>query len=122
MSEQINRETVSVGIDFRPIPIDMGDGQVWMFDPDPTPGKWSGLSRALTAFGRLNVTADSSEEEVDAAAQDMESLTTGLTDSIAELLVDIKQRKAFRDRGYSTNALQRLAKVLIQTLSGFPTS
>lgn len=120
---EIHREVVSIGIDFRPVPIDMGDGVIWNFDPDPSPDKWETLTRALTAFGGIE---DLDEQKPDpkalnSATSRLMPLTAGLTDAIAGILVEPVQRKKFVTRAYSMFSLQRLANTLMEVLSGFPT-
>ena len=35
MTDQVRRDIVKLGLDFRAIPVDIGDGIEWEFHPDP---------------------------------------------------------------------------------------
>lgn len=119
---EIHRETVSIGIDFRPVPVDMGDGTIWQFDPDPSPDKWDVLTQALGAFTEVQMDdKNPNPDDFKKVSGRLGPLTVQLTEAIGGLLTEPMQRKQFTKRGYSMFALQRLATVLMETLSGFPT-
>lgn len=114
-NKQVTRETVTVGLDFRPIPIDLGDGTVWLFQPDPSPTAWGVLMDALTAFS----TVDTESETPDLSG--LTVLVENLSVALSGLLTTPKQAEKYSERGYGLVAQQRLATVLIETVSGFPT-
>lgn len=112
---EMKREVVSAGMDFSPVLIDIGDGVVWELDPDPSPAKFGALQRALTAFGSVAKAAESGEE------YDLESITSGLSEAIANLLVKSGQPKDWRSKEYGVMAMQRFAATYIPAISGTPT-
>lgn len=113
----INREVVSVGLDFRPIPIDIGDGKVWGFNPDPDPAELDNLMRALRAVGK----AGKEVESVDGEGVEFEKVLRGLSEAIGQLIVDPEQKKEWlAKRSYGLGALSGLTSVLMEQVSGFP--
>lgn len=124
------RTKVSIGLDFRPLPIDVGDGNEWLFNPDPDPSLWGALMEALNAFADLETLQIDPEAEL--SADEREALTsltsalpellTGLGTAIAGLMTTTKQGQQFTEHGYGQRTLQALAQTLVEELTGFPTT
>lgn len=112
MNEQTNREVVSVGLDFRPIPVDIGDGKVWEFDPDPSSEKWDALATSVKSFKSV-----SDDEE----GMDIATPMLSLKKALAELLVNEKQQEEWMNRDYGIIPMQRTATALMEQWTGFPT-
>lgn len=113
MNDEVKRETVSVGLDFRPVPLDLGDNVVWEFEPDPSSQQWQVLSLALKGFSSL-----ASEEKEDF---DVTKPMDALTDALVNLLVRDDQKKLWREKGYGLMPMQKVATVLMEQWTGFPT-
>jgi len=114
---QTNREVVSIGIDFRPIPVDIGDGKIWNFDPDPAPDKWDNLNATLMKFQSLqNVDQDNIEE------LKLSPLLTDLRKALGGLLADREQEKEWNKTTYGLMPLQSLAQRVMEQITGFPTN
>lgn len=118
--EQVSRDVVSVGIDFRPLPVNIGDGVIWNFDPDPSPEAWGQLMdqlKALAALGSIK------EGDTDAAMElDVKGLLNGLTEALSGLLLEDEQRAKFKSKGYGLAVLSKTAPAIVKALSGFPTT
>lgn len=117
MNTQVNREVVKIGLDFRPIPIDLGDGKVWHFTSDPSTEQWAILTSALRKF---SVFQGRTDEDI-LGSGEFEGVISGLTNALAEMLVDTDQKREWIDRGYGIGPQQRVSEYLLETWSGFPT-
>lgn len=117
MNTQVNREVVKIGLDFRPIPIDLGDGMVWNFTSDPSTEQWTILTSALRKF---SVFQGRSDEDI-LGGGEFEEVISGLTAALAEMLVDTAQKDQWIDRSYGIGPQQRVSEYLMETWSGFPT-
>lgn len=114
---EVSREVVSIGLDFRPIPINVGDGKIWGFTPDPDKAQWGTLTGTLKVLSKFK---DISEE--DAAQVDLSEAIDSLTGAVAALLADPEDVKAWKKRGYGLLAQQRVARALMEQWTGFPTT
>lgn len=112
---EMNRKLVSAGMDFTPVLLDVGDGEIWEFDPDPSPAKFGALQKSLTAFGELGKAAENGEEF------SMEDVANGLSLALSNLLVKPGQTKTWKAREYGVMAMQRIAATYIPAISGTPT-
>lgn len=126
----ITREKVSIGLDFRPLPLDIGDGIDWLFNTQASLDDWNALNHGLIAFGSIPQDLEVEEGQeptpeqiaaVVAANEQMVQLADNLTAALVTLLVDAKQKKAFAERRYNLEALTAFASTYIQQTSGFPT-
>lgn len=117
MVNEVTREVVSVGIDFSPIPVDIGDGVIWKFHPDPDPAVWDNLQTVLMGFQQ---TQDVSDE--DAAQVKIKPLLEKLHGALGQLLLDKEQKDKWAKTSYGLLPLQRLAQVIMEQLTGFPTN
>lgn len=114
MTDQVRRDIVKIGLDFRPIPVDVGDGKVWEFTPDPTPHQWTTIVTALREFTKLQ-----NEEMI--GGDVFEDALNGFTVAMSELLVNEKQQKEWVERSYGLSPQQAISEILMEQWSGFPT-
>lgn len=114
MTGQVQREVVRIGLDFRPIPIDIGDGTVWEFTPDPSPEQWSALVNALQKFSAL-------QDESALGGAEFETTLNGFTKAMSTTLVDPEQREHWVERRYGLGPQQAVSEYLMEQWSGFPT-
>lgn len=115
---EVDRATVSAGLDFRPLPIDVGDGKRWLFQADPSPAKYDALVKGLAGFAVMAGAGESTEKALEAAEQVLPLLQT-LEAAITDLLTTDAQKKKFIGT-YGPSALQTFAAVLMEP-TGFPT-
>lgn len=111
--EEVRRDVVKLGLDFRPIPVDLGDGIEWEFHPDPSPQQWSLLVAALKAFTKF--------EDDDFGGEAFENALEGLTRAMAGMLVNESQRKKWIAAGYGLGPQQVISEALMGIWTGFPT-
>lgn len=115
MSE-VKRNVVKLGLDFQTIPLDIGDGVVWEFVSDPSPHQWSSLLNGMKAFTRFSgLDEDNFDESVVIDA------LNGLSESLAGMLSNGDQKKAWIERGYGLGPQQAVAEYLMEAWTGFPT-
>lgn len=114
---QVHREVVKIGLDFRPISIDLGDGVVWEFTPDPSPSQWSALVGAIRKFATLQ--GKKNEDLV--GGEEFEDIINTFTKALAGMLVDSQQQEAWVNRSYGLGPQQAVSEYLTETWSGFPT-
>lgn len=113
MTNEVRRDVVKLGLDFRPIPVDLGDGVEWEFHPDPSPQQWSVLVSALKEFTKF---------EDDAFGGDsFEEALNHFTHAMSELLVTDKQQKDWVKKGYGLGPQQAISEALMGIWTGFPT-
>lgn len=113
MTDEVRRDVVKLGLDFRPIPIDIGDGTVWEFHPDPSPQQWSALVGALKKFSKFG--------DADFGGEDFEDALQGMTKAMSDLLVNEDQRVAWVERAYGISPQQAISEALMGIWTGFPT-
>ena len=114
MVNEVRRDVVSLGMDFRPIPVDLGDGIVWQFDPDPDPDQWSGLVTALKGFTNFG------DDDFGGAA--FKKALSTLTSAMAAVLVDEDQKKEWVKKKYGIGPQQAISNALMELWTGFPTN
>lgn len=113
MTQEIDRSVVSIGLDFRPIPINIGDGVVWQFDPDPAPDVFDALVSGLAHIGQVGTQMSKGETtSLAPALQELQKV-------IGQMLVDPKQQKDWATTSYGLHALNALAQRLLQETTGF---
>lgn len=113
MTSEVRREVVKLGLDFRPIPVDLGDGIEWEFHPDPSPQQWSVLVDALKAFTKFG--------DDDFGGDKFKSALASFTKAMSELLVDEKQREKWIEKDYGLGPQQAISEALMGIWTGFPT-
>jgi len=113
MTNEVRRDVVKLGLDFRPIPVDLGDGIEWEFHPDPSPQQWSILVQALKVFMKF--------EDDDFGGEAFEEALAGFTKAMSELLVSEEQRNLWVEKGYGLGPQQAISEALMGIWTGFPT-
>ena len=113
MTNEVRRDVVKLGLDFRPIPVDVGDGIEWNFHPDPSPEQWSTLMDALKEFGRFG--------EEDFGGEAFKKALADFTKAMSLLIVDEDQRQAWVDKNYGLGPQQAISQALMEIWTGFPT-
>lgn len=113
---EVKRDVVKLGIDLRPLPVDVGDGIEWLFTSDPSPDQWTSLMSSLKVFTKMK---DISDADIDNAA--FTEALAGFSKAMAAMLVDEEQQKQWIARGYGLGPQQALSELLMETWSGFPT-
>lgn len=116
MTQDVDRSVVTLGVDYRPIPINLGDGVVWQFDPDPSPSKFNQLTKAVKALGPVGKKMSDAETEDDGT---FERAMTGLKDALGALLLDKDQRKKWAERDYGFRSMNALVGRLMEEITGF---
>ena len=112
---EMSREVISIGMNFAPLQIDLGDGKIWKLDSDPSPAAFGALQRSLTQLGSAGKAMERGEE-IDFGAGVQE-----VSEAIRELLVETKQKTEWTKVGYGFSALTKLAEAYIPALMGTPT-
>ena len=112
MSET-RREAVKLGLDFRPIPVDVGDGIEWEFSSDPSPEQWSLLVNALKAFTGF--------DDGDFGGDEFKAALAGLSTAMSELIVDEAQRPLWVEKNYGIAVQTAISEALMENWTGFPT-
>ena len=77
MTDEVRRDVVKLGLDFRAIPVDLGDGVEWEFNPDPSPEQWSTLVDALKQFTKF--------EDEDFGGDAFKHALAGFTNAMADM-------------------------------------
>ena len=113
MTNEVRRETVKLGLDFRPIPVDLGDGVEWDFHPDPSPQQWSTLVDALKSFTKFG--------DDDFGGDDFKTALAGFTAAMSDLLVGEGQREKWIEKDYGLGPQQAISQALMKIWTGFPT-
>jgi len=113
MADEVRRDVVRLGLDFRAIPVDLGDGIEWEFHPDPTPQMWSTLVNALKQFTKF--------EDADFGGEAFENALSGFTQAMADMLVKAEQREEWINKGYGLGPQQKISEALMEIWTGFPT-
>ena len=114
MTDEVRRDVVKLGLDFRAIPVDLGDGVEWEFHPDPSAEQWSTLVDALKQFTKF--------EDDDFGGDAFKSALAGFTKAMADMLVKTEQQKEWLQKGYGLGPQQAISQALMEIWTGFPTS
>lgn len=112
----VDRDAVDIGFDFRAIPVRMGPGDehLWMFTPDPGVDQWHAIEQAVDGF--------SGKEAEDITMEEAAAGVERIRVAISDLLADEDDKPAFMaERRYGPMSLVRLAKSLMEEVTGFPT-
>lgn len=113
MTDEVRRDVVKLGLDFRAIPVDLGDGIEWEFHPDPSPQQWSTLVTALKKFTKF--------EDEDFGGEMFETALADFTKAMSEMLVRAEQQKEWVEKGYGLGPQQAISEALMGIWTGFPT-
>lgn len=113
MTDEVRRDVVRLGLDFRPIPVDLGDGIEWEFHPDPSPEQWSILVEALKGFTKF-------EDDVFGGDAFKEALAH-LTKAMSEMIVNPAQQAQWIEKNYGLGPQQKISEALMGIWTGFPT-
>lgn len=113
MTKEVRRDVVKLGLDFRAIPVDLGDGVEWEFSPDPSPQQWSVMVDSLKGFTHF--------EDDDFGGEAFETALTGFTQAMADMLVREEQREAWVEKGYGLGPQQAISEALMGIWTGLPT-
>lgn len=113
MTEEVRRDVVKLGLDFRAIPVDIGDGIEWDFHPDPSPAQWSTLVNALKQFTKF--------EDDDFEGETFKKALSEFTQAMADMLVRKEQRAEWVKKGYGLGPQQAISEALMGIWTGFPT-
>lgn len=98
------RTPIQVGIDLRPIPLQMSDGNIFRFDPDP--GK-----QFFETVSRIRQERDGDDEADYSFIDDLRKI-------LASQIVDPEERKAFTKRAYGLPALNDISKTYSRAVLG----
>lgn len=115
MSNEVRRDVVKLGIDFRPIPVDLGDGIEWEFTSDPSTEQWSTLLDTITELGKLDDKKFSSDSKT------MLNALTKFTKAMSAMLLSEEQQEEWLQRGYGLGPQQAISEALTEIWTGFPT-
>lgn len=113
MTNEVRRDVVKLGLDFRAIPVDLGDGIEWEFHPDPSPEQWSTLVNALKQFTKF--------EDADFGGDAFKSALTDFTQAMSGMLMRAEQRVEWIEKGYGLGPQQAISEALMGIWTGFPT-
>ena len=113
MTNEVRRDVVKLGLDFRAIPVDLGDGIEWEFHPDPSPQQWSTLVTALKEFTKF--------EDDDFGGEAFETALDGFTKAMSEMIVRAEQQVEWIEKGYGLGPQQAISEALMGIWTGFPT-
>lgn len=113
MTNEVRRDVVKLGIDFRSIPVDLGDGVEWEFHPDPSPHQWSTLVSALKGFTKF--------DDDDFGGEAFEATLEGLTKAMSEMIVNTDQQAQWIEKAYGLGPQQAISEALMGMWTGFPT-
>ena len=108
----IDRGVVRIGLDFRPLPLDVGDGNVWHFEASPSPAQFDALVRGIRGFTTVGTALQGGDDA------SIVAVTDKVEAALLDLLVDQKERKAFPGK-YGVGALVAIANAVIQEATGF---
>jgi hypothetical protein len=114
MTDEVRRDVVKLGLDFRAIPVDLGDGIEWEFHPDPSAEQWSTLVDALKEFTKF--------EDDDFGGDAFKHALAGFTRAMSEMLVKAEQQKEWIEKGYGLGPQQAISQALMEIWTGFPTT
>lgn len=113
MTDEVRRDVVKLGLDFRSIPVDLGDGIEWEFNPDPSAHQWSTLVNALKQFTKFG--------DDDFGGEAFEEALAGFTKAMSDMLVKVEQQVEWIEKGYGLGPQQQISEALMGIWTGFPT-
>lgn len=113
MTDEVRRNVVKLGLDFRPVPVDLGDGIEWEFHPDPSPQQWSALMNALKQFTKF--------EDEDFGGEAFEKALEEFTKAMSQVLVRADQQREWVEKQYGLGPQQAISQALMEIWTGFPT-
>ena len=113
MTEEVRRDTIKLGLDFRPIPVDVGDGIEWSFHPDPSPAQWNLLVEAMKEFTKFG--------NKDFGGEEFEKALGAFTAAMANLITEAEQRPLWVEKQYGLAVQQAISEALMNMWTGFPT-
>lgn len=112
----VERDSVDIGFDFRPIPVRLGPGDehLWHFNPDPDVDAWAAVQAAVAGW--------ENREPGDIDMTEAAELVEGVRAAVAGLLYNEDDREPFlAEHHYGPMVLARLAAKLMEEVTGFPT-
>lgn len=112
-NSEVRRDVVKIGLDFRTIPVDLGDGIEWEFTPDPSSDQWSALVNALKQFTKFG--------DEDFGGDAFKEALNGFTQSMSEMLVRADQQAEWIEKSYGLGPQQKISEALMEIWTGFPT-
>lgn len=101
------RKPVQVGVDLRPIPIELREGEKWYFNADPPKDFFALISNIGKA---MQVEDDTRWDAVDA-----------MRDALAQQILDPAEAENFVSHNYGLAALSGIAKAYAETVVALPT-
>lgn len=104
MDEQ--RKPIQIGIDLRPVPLEMSDGQVWHFNPDPA----KDFFKQLAGIGK-DLQKEGDDLNWDVVDQIRDSLAKELTEGTDEFLA----------KNYGLAVLSAIAAAYAESVVAIPT-
>ncbi len=113
MTNEVRRDVVKLGLDFRAIPVDLGDGIEWEFNPDPSAEQWSTLVNALKGFTKF--------EDDDFGGDAFKEALAGFTKAMSDMIINAEQQVAWIEKGYGLGPQQAISEALMGIWTGFPT-
>jgi hypothetical protein len=114
MTDEVRRDVVKLGLDFRAIPVDLGDGVEWEFHPDPSAEQWATLVDALKQFTKF--------EDADFGGDSFKEALSSFTKAMSEMLVRKEQQKEWLKKNYGLGPQQAISEALMGIWTGFPTT
>ena len=114
MTDEVRRDVVKLGLDFRAIPIDLGDGVEWEFHPDPSADQWATLVDALKEFTKF--------EDADFGGDAFKEALASFTKAMSQMLVRADQQKQWLKKNYGLGPQQAISEALMGIWTGFPTT
>lgn len=110
------RESVAIGLDLRPIPVDMGDGRLFHLDGNPSgKAEWFELSNAAVHLASLagNGKATDPEEALKRLGEFRDAFLPFLPDD---------EHDEWQNAKYGGMVMQTLYSKYVETLTGLPTT
>lgn len=101
-----DRKPIQVGIDLRPIPLELSDGTVFHFNPDPPKEFFQTVSQ---------LKEDRNDDD-----SDWEFIDT-LRKTLADQVIGVGERKAFTARKFGLAALNKISTAYSEGVLGSPT-
>lgn len=114
MTQEINRKVVTIGFNFQPIPIDAGDGKVWLFNPDPDPEMMDGLMTAAAEIGEVGGKLTKGEKA------SLGEAIHGLKSALGEMLIENADLRAEWGKArYGLATMNAFSNALMEEVTGF---
>jgi hypothetical protein len=114
MTDEVRRDVVKLGLDFRAIPVDLGDGVEWEFHPDPSAEQWATLVDALKQFTKF--------EDAYFGGDAFKEALSAFTKAMSEMLVRKEQQREWLKKNYGLGPQQAISEALMGIWTGFPTT